>query len=361
MKQLLYSLVLYFICFLVTTFSQNPEWVVYNTANSGLPLNVVRSIAIDSEGNKWITSSNIGLTKFDGSNWTFYDTSNSGLPSNSIVDIAIDKSGDKWIGTYNGGVAKFNDTVWTVYDTSNSGLPSNNVRCLAIDNIGNKWITAGGNLVKFDDQEWVVFDSTNYGNPSRGISLVTIDQSDNIWIGTHSGAGAPAGGPAGIMKYDGTNWTIYDSTYLNLPASGIISMTVDKGGIIWLGIGDMSWGWDGAGLVRFDENDTTMIVYNTLNSPILSNQIECIAIDGNNNKWIAMQIGNDHQGGGLARIDSDDGTWTVYNVSNSGLPSSFVYTISIDEFDNKWIGFFEWGVSESTVGMVELMKEVSFQ
>jgi ligand-binding sensor domain-containing protein len=30
--------------------------------------------------------------------------------------------------------------------------------------------------------------------------------------------------------------------------------------------------------------------------------------------------------------------WTVYNTSNSGLPSNWVYSIAIDGQGNKWIG-----------------------
>ena len=61
-----------FFIFLVLNFlfAQNPEWVVYNTSNSGLPDNFVRSIAVDPQGNKWIGTYGGGLAKFDGVNWT---------------------------------------------------------------------------------------------------------------------------------------------------------------------------------------------------------------------------------------------------------------------------------------------------
>ena len=55
--------------------------------------------------------------------WIVYDTLNSGLPSNVINSIAIDSNGIKWIGT-NKGLVKYNGIIWTVYNTSNSGLPT---------------------------------------------------------------------------------------------------------------------------------------------------------------------------------------------------------------------------------------------
>ena len=58
------------------------------------------SIVIDGSGNKWIgTDWVVGLAKFDDTSWTVYNTSNSGLPVNGVMSLAIDGSGNKWIGT----------------------------------------------------------------------------------------------------------------------------------------------------------------------------------------------------------------------------------------------------------------------
>ena len=76
MKNLIYFFAFVLISFF-NIYSQNPEWVVYNTSNSGLPSDTVNAIAIDGNGNKWIGTYDRGLAKFDGTNWTVYDTSNS--------------------------------------------------------------------------------------------------------------------------------------------------------------------------------------------------------------------------------------------------------------------------------------------
>jgi ligand-binding sensor domain-containing protein len=67
------------------------RWTVYNTSNSSLPYNIVRAIAIDGGGNKWIGTDGGGLAKFDGVNWTVYKTSNSKLPDTVVFAIAIDE------------------------------------------------------------------------------------------------------------------------------------------------------------------------------------------------------------------------------------------------------------------------------
>jgi ligand-binding sensor domain-containing protein len=81
-------------------------------------------------------------------------------------------------------------------------------------------------------------------------------------------------------------------------------------------------------LAKFDGVNWT--VYNTSNSGLPNNDVWAIAIDGQGNKW----IGTD--GGGLAKFDGVN--WTVYNTSNSGLPYNRVYAIAIDGQGNKWIG-----------------------
>ena len=61
-------------------------------------------------------------------------------------------------------------------------------RPIAIDGSGNKWIgTDGGGLVKFDDTSWTVYNTSNSGLPDNYIHSIAIDGSGNKWIGTHGG------------------------------------------------------------------------------------------------------------------------------------------------------------------------------
>ena len=134
----------------VATSSQTPEWIVYNTDNSGLPHLDVEALAIDEQGNIWIGTYGGGAAKFDGENWTVYNTGNSGLPGNGLhKGLAFDTQRNIWIGTER-GLAKFDGEAWTVYNTRNSGLPDNWVYSLAIDEQENIWIgTDGGGLAVY--------------------------------------------------------------------------------------------------------------------------------------------------------------------------------------------------------------------
>jgi ligand-binding sensor domain-containing protein len=295
------------------------NWTVYNTSNSGLPYNYVFAIAIDGQGNKWIGTSS-GLAKFDGVTWTIFALSNSGLPSNWVTSIAIDGQ-NKWIGTWDGGLAKFDGVNWTVYNTSNSGLPHNWVTAIAVDRQGNKWIgTYGGGLAKFDGVNWTVYNTSNSGLPHNFIFSIAIDGQGNKWIGTDG---------LGLAKFDGVNWTVYNTSNSGLPHNWVYAIAVDRQGNKWI--------VTGSGLAKFDGVNWT--VYNTSNSGLPSNSIGSIVFDDSNNVWIGTSQywnGSSLIGGGLAKFDGVN--WTVYNTSNSGLPSNNISAIAIDRQRNIWVG-----------------------
>ncbi len=126
----------------------------------------------------------------------------------------------------------------------------------------------------------------------------------------------------GLAKFDGVNWTVYNTSNSGLPSNDVLAIAIDGQRNKWIGTD--------RGLAKFDGARWT--VYNTSNSGLPSNDVLAIAIDGQRNKW----IGTDR---GLAKFDG--ARWTVYKTSNSGLPSDYVLAIAIDGQGNKWIG--TWG------------------
>ena len=245
----------------------------YNCANSGLPSNVIRSLAIDENGTKWIGTLGGGMATFDGTNWTVYNSSNSGLPDNYVNSLAIDENGTKWIGTWYGGLASFDGTNWMVYNSSNSGLPDNYVNSLAIDETGIKWIgTDYSGLAVFDGTNWTVYFTSNSGLPSNSVRSLAIDENGTKWIGTADG----------VAAFDGTSWVVYNTSNSGLPDNYVKSITIDENGIKWIGT------WYG-GLVSFD--GTIWTVYNTSNSGLPDKTVLSIAISENGTKWIGTKDG----------------------------------------------------------------------
>ncbi|MBC8422412.1 MAG: S8 family serine peptidase, partial [Chloroflexi bacterium] len=286
----------------------------YNSANSGLPDNMVGSIARDGNGDWWIGTDN-GLAKFDGTNWTVYTSDNSPLPRNDITCLAIDGNGTKWIGVFMGGLVKFDDTEWTIYDTSNSDLPADDFRSMVIDAEGNKWLgTNGGGLAEFDGTHWTVYNTENSGLPGDRIWALAIDTDGSIWIGG-----------SGLTRFDRTSWTVYNEGNSPLPSDTVRSIAIDNGNK-WIGTYK--------GLAKFDGADWTVYSAASLLG-FMDEDIYSVAVDANGDKWIGYCE---------SLVKFDDINWTVYNTGNSLLPDNYVTSLEIDTNDDKWIGTFEGGL-----------------
>ena len=76
-------------------------------------------------------------------------------------------------------------------------------------------------------------------------------------------------------------------------------------------------------------NGTEWTIYNTTNSEIPDNSVKDITVDKDNVKWMTFEVGK------LAKLQ--DTIWTVYDTNNSGLPDNQIYCIAVDSNNNKWI------------------------
>jgi len=112
------------------------DWVTYNTSNSNIASNIVMDIGFDPYGNTWCATEGEvwgeidgngwieggGVSKFDGINWVTYNSENSGLTLNLVGAVAIDSKGNKWFGTNGAGVS-FLGTTSSVVEEPDTPLP----------------------------------------------------------------------------------------------------------------------------------------------------------------------------------------------------------------------------------------------
>lgn len=122
-------------------------------------------------------------------------------------------------------------------------------------------------------------------------------------------------------------FTIYNTQNSPLPFDGVNCIAFDSTGVTWIGTE--------FGLASFD--GTNWNVFNTINSGLPDNAIRCLGVDRFNNKWIGTFFG------GLTKYDGTN--WTVYNTQNSDLPDDYIKTLAFDTLGHKWIG--------TIIGMVE--------
>jgi len=82
-------------------------WLSYDYTNSTIfKKSAINDIKFDDDNKVYIC--NEGLTVFDGTSWITYDKYNSGL-LNEVSSIAIDSDGKKWIASSGGGICSYKE------------------------------------------------------------------------------------------------------------------------------------------------------------------------------------------------------------------------------------------------------------
>ena len=250
-------------------------WTIYHTfnTNGGLPDDAIRCITIDSNNIKWIGTLSGGLTRFDDSTWTTLNTLNSPLPDDYVRDIKFDQSGNTWIATTNGLVKIDTAQIWTNYNTLNSSFASDNIARIFIDPDNNDKITGtvNGGLNIINDSTITTYTIANSAIPDNSILDIDKDVNGNYWMAS------PANGL--IAKVAGGGWYNLNAS-AGYPSSGLTSLKIADNGDIWTGSVD-------SGIIR--KSGLQYSVWNSLNSPLADNYIQCIAFAPDGKLWIGTQ------------------------------------------------------------------------
>jgi ligand-binding sensor domain-containing protein len=289
------------------------SWTIYNTANSGIPDNNIRAIAVDQQHTKWI-GTDAGLVKFDGTTWTVYNTANSGLPDNSVRTIFVDDTNTVWVGTFQGGLARFNGSTWQVWNTINSSVPSDFIRGIAFDTSGNLWLATSSGLAFYNWNTWQIWNTGNSILFSDNISGIAIGPTDNKYICTING---------GFYDITDTGWVAYSIAQNNLPDNSAVRVVLDANETRW-------YPSPAAGLM-LNYNFNYWTWYNTLNSGIGSNALTDLAIDSLDRKYCAtMQRG-------VVRF-TPPGIWTIWDTATSPMPDEYVQCVAKETNAITWAG-----------------------
>ena len=232
---------------------------VFDSLNSPLNNNKINTfrLAVDNNNLLWITTSNNGLYKYDGTSFANYNTTNSAIPSNKINQLVFDYGNNLWGGSTN-GLFKFDGVTWTVWNKANSNIPTNLIYALAFDSSNILWFSCmdenwifgkefGGGLTCFDGQTMSTYKTDNSGLLSNTIGSVYVDKKDIIWLATYG---------AGLMSFDKTNkWITYNVTNSGIASNVVQGIEQDKSGNLWMG-------HDDAGISVFNPDSFNLSVNN---------------------------------------------------------------------------------------------------
>jgi len=297
------------------------------TESDGLLSNSVNCVAIDANDNVWF-GTNMGLSKFDGSNWTNYNSSNTPeLIDTNIQTITIANNGDIWLGT-DFGAYNFNGTTWTSYSDTN-GLAYNQIYRIDEGPNGDMYFahnSFSAGVSVFNGTTW-----SSYGTPDlpfSGVCATSFDSQGNIWF---------ASPLDGIIHYDGTTFTTYSNT------DGLVSNYSTD---ILVDDLDNKWVGTGSGMSVLDATNTTFTNHTKmliLPNPDTLNPVVEIAKDSHNRIWTAIYVGY-LTVGGIAMYDGVG--WLDWDTSD-GIVGENIRGIAIDSQNNVWIATSE-GVSMIT-------------
>jgi ligand-binding sensor domain-containing protein len=287
------------------------DWTIYSSDSNPVFTNSVSLITQDSQGNMWIGSD--GLYKQAGASWTKYNTSNSGLQSNYISEVYTDSQNTLWAND-GYGLNKLAYGTWTKYTTENSELPENNNRRFDSDNNGNLWFisntstTYNSKVVKFDGTNWTIFNSLNSVLP-LSVHCLTVDNLNNVWA---------SGDNNDVYKYDGVSWA-QQSSPPSPNVDNIYNLQSDAQNRIWAFMGY-------TGIAVFEGNDWTLYTY--ADAGIQLGTYLCSYVDSQGHAWVGTKEG-------LIKFDGEN--WTSYTTSNSAMPYGFVTAICVDNQNNLWL------------------------
>ena len=279
---------------------------------NGLNSNVITCTIEDEEGNIWISSRGVGLTKYSGDRFVLYDKKTSNLSSNMVRSIYQDGEGSYWFGTQSTGVIKLEQGKTTNYLEKQATQIGRVHDFLKLNDKQFLMTTALRGLFKFDGQQFTPANQ-EYGIPAnRGVGSSFRD-GDTFWFGVNN---------LGVIKYSPQGIDTLTAQQDGLINNLITHITKDKAGNMWFG----SLNSGSGGLTRYDGKKATSW---GKNSPLKTDLVMQIACDRLGGVWVATY------GEGLMHIV--DGKFTQYTTDN-GISANQVYSVIADDDGNIWLG-----------------------
>ena len=247
----------------------------------------------DTTGTMWVGLSSGGdLASINPASGdiTVYSFQGAGLAPNAssgVVSIQEDEDRALWLGTNNLGLVKLTpDRKQAIWYQSNpddpNGLGGDLVVGLFRDREGSLWLTTkAGDVHRFQPQR-AVFRSYRHqrGNPQSidegSVTAAYVEDRDTLWIGTDRGLNRVDRRTDQVTRYDEPVFR-----------RGVRAIAKDRRGNLWFGT-------NGGGLVRFDSRSGTYRVYAHVASDPRSlnyDRVAALWIDRGGTLWVATDFG----------------------------------------------------------------------
>ena len=180
-----------------TSSAPNGIWRSYSLAE-GLAGIHVEHLAQDADGHLWITTSDSGVSRFDGDEFRIF-TAAHGLSGNQVFAAYRDSQDRLWFGSRDGGVCYYDGRRFHRF-SGNDGVSHNSVTFITEDRDARIWFGGENNIGYYQDD---VFRNLRpeYLRSLEGSGLqpsidtcygIAQDAAGNMWFGTSA-----------LSRYDG--------------------------------------------------------------------------------------------------------------------------------------------------------------
>lgn len=270
------------------------EWKIFNVENyPDLFTNAYYSIYSASDNSIYTGSWGQGFARINNDEITRFYAANTnmiGIPNNLefivITGFAEDSKGNIWATNLNAADSKSlyaftQDSMYSFRNPLEQHSGFSEVENLVIDQYGTKWYTLGneGSIGLFYFNEKGTFNdatddvygyiTTSKGLTSNAIFSLAIDRRGDLWVGTSLGVNIITNLNTVLSS---TNPQLRISSSFSVRQQTINAIAVDPLNQKWLGTNQ--------GLFLLSTDGTQLLAaLDTKNSPLLSDQIESLAID----------------------------------------------------------------------------------
>lgn len=252
------------------------------------------------------------------SQWTEY-------ASASSVRAIASEGRYLWLVTSSEGLVRFDKQTLTAtqYTAMNSKLPILQlISSIAVDNNRVKWIGTLRGLVRYDDTDWTLYNTSNTPLTSSNILKVVVGSDNSVWVST----------PNEIARFSDGTWELY--TQKKFPClKSMTSLYPSADGDMWVG--------------RYYAQQPCKSAYVLRNGELLPvsdnfNNREVTGIAGKNNTvWFATNAyqiigGNSRTTGMLISYDGTNSQMYPWNDIGFSDPVTFT-SVTVDNTGGVWV------------------------
>ena len=265
---------------------------VWQEMNAGLPAPPALSLAVDSAGELWVSSSH-GVARWRGDGWERQGAGTE-LEEAVINDLLALPNGGLWAGGQEGMFAWSPDDGWRRI----TGLPLNGIDQMALDARRGVWLAQAATVYRLEDDGWREF---ALGDPADGFGVMAMSPDDHggMWVATEA---------RGIVHI--TDWEmVWESTESGLPSDRVLALFTAADGALWAGTH--------GGAARLDQSGWETL---TLADGLAADVVTALFEDGDGVFWFGTTAG-------VTRYDRT--SWRTWN--NPPAPRGYIAALAWDD------------------------------